>query len=61
MKAKIYMFPEPTGGIENNNQSNALESASPSTDPVAPRSDCGFARRSFVKSLALGAASLLPV
>jgi len=61
MKTKLDMFPEPTGEIGDHNQSNALESASPSTNPVAPRRDCGFARRSFVKSLALGAASLLPV
>jgi hypothetical protein len=61
MKAKVHMFSEPNGGIGNNNPSNALESSSPSTNPEAPRRGCGFARRSFVKGLALGAASFLPV
>src|SRR5262245_43389351 len=61
MKAKVHMFPEPNGGIGNNHRDNMLESASPTTTPEAPRAGCGFARRSFVKNLALGAAALLPV
>jgi hypothetical protein len=61
MKAKLHMFPEPNGGLGNNNGGNTQASASPSTNPEALPRGCGFARRSFVKGLALGAASLLPV
>src|SRR5262245_25566667 len=61
MNAKELMFPSQNGGIGNNPQSSALEPASTSTKTQTPGHDRGFARRSFMKSLALGAASFLPV
>ena len=61
MKTKTKSFLELNVPRWKKNQSSALEIASAATQTEALRDDRKIGRRSFVKSLALGGASFLPV